>query len=160
MHKKFEQVIANNLGRIRYIASRYSFNEEFDDLYQEILMQLWRSFDSFKGNSSRETWLYKVALNTACTFVSKSKKHKELQQTLSELVKLITHVEQEKCQASILNEFMNNLNDIEASILMMYLDGMSSDEIAEVVGISANAVRVRVKRIKTTFENKYIGEQS
>lgn len=55
---------------------------------------------------------------------------------------------------------MNTLSKIEASILMMYLDGLSSENIAEVVGISASAVRVRVKRIKTTFENQYIGEAS
>ena len=160
MQKEFEQVIANNIGRIRYIASRYCQHNDFDDIYQEILMQLWRSFSSFKGNSSRETWLYKVALNTACTFVSKSIKHRELQQTLSELIKPMSQPGEENCQAEILNTFMNSLSDIDASILMMYLDGMTSEDMADVVGISSNAVRVRVKRIKSTFENKYIGEES
>jgi RNA polymerase sigma-70 factor (ECF subfamily) len=160
MQKEFEQVIANNLGRIRYIASRYCQHNDFDDIYQEILMQLWRSFSSFKGNSSRETWLYKVALNTACTFVSKSIKHRELQQSLSELIKPMSQPGEENCQAEILNTFMNSLSDIDASILMMYLDGMTSEDMAAVVGITSNAVRVRVKRIKSTFENKYIGEES
>jgi len=160
MQKEFEQVIANNQGRIRYIASRYCQQNDFDDMYQEILMQLWKSFASFKGNSSRETWLYKVALNTASTFVSKSIKRRELQQALSEVVRPEGVPGEENCQADILNAFMNTLSDIEASILMMYLDGMTSDDIADVVGITANAVRVRVKRIKTTFENQYIGEES
>ena len=160
MQKEFEQVITNNQGRIRYIASRYCQQNDFDDMYQEILMQLWKSFASFKGNSSRETWLYKVALNTASTFVSKSIKRRELQQALSEVVRPEGQPGQENCQADILNEFMNTLSDIEASILMMYLDGMTSEDIAEVVGITANAVRVRVKRIKSTFENQYIGEES
>ena len=53
---------------------------------------------------------------------------------------------------------MNQLNDTDASILMMYLDGLSSDECAEVIGISSNAVRPRVKRIKVEFEQQYIGE--
>lgn len=160
MEKEFEQVIANNQGRIRYIASRYCQRNDFDDMYQEILMQLWKSFATFKGNSSRETWLYKVALNTACTFVSKSIKYKELQQAMSDVVKPEGQLGDEHCQADILNSFMDSLSDIEASILMMYLDGLTSDDIANVVGITANAVRVRVKRIKTTFENKYIGEES
>ena len=160
MQKEFEQVIANNQGRIRYIASRYCQQNDFDDMYQEILMQLWKSFASFKGNSSRETWLYKVALNTAATFVSKSIKRRELQQALSEVARPEGQPGQENCQADILNAFMNTLNDIEASILMMYLDGLNSEDIAEVVGITANAVRERVKRIKTTFENQYIGEES
>ena len=159
MYKEFEKVIENNQGRIRYIASRYCQNHDFEDMYQEILMQLWRSYSSFKGRSSIETWLYKVALNTACTFVSKSIKHKELQQVLSEAIQPEGQSGQENCQAEILNSFMNTLSDTDANILMMYLDGFTSEEIAEVVGISANAVRLRVKRIKATFEDQYIGDE-
>ena len=158
MHKEFEQVIVNNQGRIRYIASRYCHDGEFDDMYQEILLQLWRSFDSFQGNASRETWVYKVALNTACTFVSKAVKHKELKLSVSTVIVNSSEPAQDNCQAEILNSFMNQLNDTDASILMMYLDGLSSDECADVVGISASAVRSRIKRIKIEFENKYVGE--
>ena len=158
MHQQFEQVIKNNQGRIRYIASRYCHDGEFDDMYQEILMQLWRSFESFKGNSARETWVYKVALNTACTFVRKSIKHKEIKQSALHQATSNSQPAQENCQAEILNNFMNHLNDTDSSILMMYLDGLSSEACADVVGISANAVRVRVKRIKNEFENQYIGE--
>lgn len=160
MQKEFEQVIADNQGRIRYIASRYCQHNDFEDMYQEILMQLWRSFASFKGNSSRETWLYKVALNTATTFVGKTIKRRELRQALAKVAAPEGQIGQENCQADILNAFMNTLSDIEASILMMYLDGLTSENIAEVVGISANAVRVRIKRIKSTFEDQYIGEES
>jgi RNA polymerase sigma-70 factor (ECF subfamily) len=160
MQKEFEQVIADNQGRIRYIASRYCQHNDFEDMYQEILMQLWRSFASFKGNSSRETWLYKVALNTATTFVGKTIKRRELRQALAKVAAPEEQIGQENCQADILNAFMNTLSDIEASILMMYLDGLTSENIAEVVGITANAVRVRIKRIKSTFEDQYIGEES
>ena len=160
MHKDFELMLKNNQGRIKYIASRYCQHGEFDDMYQEILLQLWRSFTSFKGNSSRETWLYKVALNTACTFVSKSIKHKKLKQEISLTKNHGSSLGQENCQADILNNFMNSLNDTDASVLMMYLDGLSSENNAEVVGISANAVRVRIKRIKDAFENQYIGVES
>jgi len=158
MHNEFEQVIVNNQGRIRYIASRYCHEGEFDDMYQEILLQLWRSFESFQGNASRETWVYKVALNTACTFVSKSVKQKELKRYFSKEVVNLSEPEQNSCQAEILNNFMNQLNDTDASILMMYLDGLSSDECADVIGISASAVRSRIKRIKIEFENQYVGE--
>lgn len=158
MHNEFEEVIKGSEGRIRYIASRYCHDGEFDDMYQEILLQLWRSFDSFQGNASRETWVYKVALNTACTFVKKVIKHSELKQ--SALIKSANTSEpgQENCQANILNDFMNQLNDTDASILMMYLDGLTSEDCADVIGISASAVRSRIKRIKIDFEDKYIGE--
>jgi RNA polymerase sigma-70 factor (ECF subfamily) len=65
---------------------------------------------------------------------------------------------QESCQADILNRFMDGLSDTDASLLMMYLDGLSSDESAKVLGISSNAVRSRIKRIKNEFETNYIGD--
>ena len=158
MHKAFEQMIIQNQGRIRYIASRNSHANEFEDMYQEILMQLWRSFDSFDGKSARETWVYKVALNTAYTYVRKSIKQKEVMQNMP-LIN-ISEPAQDNCQADILQSFMDKLNDIDASILMMYLDGLTSEDTADVVGISSNAVRARIKRIKQEFEHQYIEEQS
>ncbi len=159
MHKEFDSVIENNQGRIRHIVSRFCTPEEFEDLYQEILLQLWRSFDSFKNNSSRETWLYKVALNTACTFVSKKIKNRELDDTLTKLNIQDEQYGQEICQADILNNFMKTLGDTDANILMMYLDGLSSEGMAEVVGIKTSAVRARIKRIKQSYEKQYIGEK-
>lgn len=159
MLKEFEQVIKSNQGRLRYIASRYCSNGDVDDLYQDILLQLWRSFNSFEGQASRATWVYKVALNTACTYVNKAVKHNALKQQIANIRPPICEPAQNNCQAELLNTFMNELNDIDASLLMMYLDGLSSEASAEVVGISANAVRARIKRIKATFENQYVGAE-
>ena len=64
---------------------------------------------------------------------------------------------QENCQADVLNQFMHHLSDIDAVLLMTYLDGLSSDESAHIVGISGNAVRSRIKRIKHEFETQFIG---
>ncbi|MBT8448531.1 MAG: sigma-70 family RNA polymerase sigma factor [Gammaproteobacteria bacterium] len=157
MHSDFKQMIELNEGRIRYIASRYSHEGEFEDMYQEILLQLWRSFESFKGNANRSTWVYKVALNTACTFVKQAVKHKEIKSLVAHKTLNAAEPEQHNSQVEILNRFMNALNDTDASILMMYLDGFTSDESAEVIGISPNAVRSRIKRIKNEFENRYLG---
>ncbi|WP_448547514.1 RNA polymerase sigma factor [Thalassotalea fusca] len=158
MQQEFEHIISNNQGRIRYIASRYSRPEEFDDMYQEILLQLWRSFESFEGRAARETWVYKVALNTACTFVKGTIKQRNIKSSAAYQPTATSVPAQDSCQADILHSFMNQLNDTDASILMMYLDGLSSDDMAEVVGITANAVRARLKRIKKEFEQQYIGE--
>jgi RNA polymerase sigma-70 factor (ECF subfamily) len=158
MRKQFEQMIINNQGRIRYIASRYSHDGEFDDMYQEILLQLWRSFESFSGESKQETWVFKVALNTACTFVRTAVKQKEIKQSPLHQSMQELQPTQESCQADILNRFMDGLNDTDAGLLMMYLDGLSSDDSAKVLGISSNAVRSRIKRIKNEFETNYIGD--
>ena len=160
MHQEFEQMITNNQGRIQYIASRYCYHGESDDMYQEIMLQLWRSFSSFRGDSEQSTWVYKVALNTAYTFVRKTVSDKKARQSALAMPVNDTQPAQESCQADILNRFMKSLNDTDASILMMYLDGLSSQDTVEVVGISANAVRARVKRVKIEFENQFIGDKS
>lgn len=158
MRKEFEKMLINNQGRLRYIASRYARDGEFDDIYQEILLQLWRSFSTFDGQSTLETWVYKVAFNTACTFVKSAIKHREIKQ--SPLNKAIepSLPGQESCQADVLNQFMDTLNDIDANLLMMYLDGLTSEDSAKVLGISTSAVRSRIKRIKQAFEKQFIGE--
>ena len=158
MRKKFEQMIIQNQGRIRYIATRYSHAGDIDDIYQEILLQLWRSFSTFDGRSKLETWVYKVALNTACTYVRSAVKQNDIKKSSLHLVIDETPPAQENCQADVLNQFMHHLSDIDAVLLMTYLDGLSSDESAHIVGISGNAVRSRIKRIKHEFETQFIGD--
>lgn len=158
MQHAFEKTIADNAGRIRFIASRYANKDEADDMYQEILLQLWRSYDSFEGKASVDTWVYKVAFNTAMTYVRKTIKHRELTESISSLFKSVGQPATENCQSEILTQFVHTLGDTDATILMMYLDGLSATDMAEVIGISPNAISARVKRIKTTFEQQYIGE--
>ena len=159
MKQEFEQVIRQNHRRIRYIANRYAKTSDVDDVYQEILMQLWKSFESFSGEASRDTWLYRVALNTAVSFVRKGIKHGKVKEAVNAIaLPTVEHSEQEKCQAEILEQFMNSLGDIDANILMMYLDGMSTAEMSDVIGIKPNSITVRVKRIKLRFEEQYVGD--
>lgn len=159
MKQEFEQVIRHNHRRIRFIANRYAKASEVDDVYQEILMQLWKSFASFSGNASRDTWLYRVAINTAVSFVRKGVKHGKIKEAVNAIsLPEVKHSEHEKCQAEILEKFMNTLGDIDANILMMYLDGMSTVEMSEVIGIKPNSITVRVKRLKLRFEEQYVGD--
>ncbi|WP_125779339.1 RNA polymerase sigma factor [Pseudoalteromonas rubra] len=156
----FEQMLAENDGRIRYIASRYGGPGERDDMYQEILLQLWRSYESFSGHSSIGTWVYKVALNTANSFVKSRIKRNDLHHSISNQVAQQSEAEHTGCQADILTQFMDQLGDIDVGVLIMYLDGLKSEDIAEVLGISDNAVRSRIKRIKREFEQNFVGDES
>nr|WP_290444208.1 sigma-70 family RNA polymerase sigma factor [Pseudoalteromonas sp. XMcav2-N] len=153
-------MLTENDGRIRYIASRYGGPLERDDMYQEILLQLWRSYESFSGQSSIGTWVYKVALNTANTFVKTRIKHNDIKQSVSRHFGQQPQAEHAGCQADILNQFMDTLSDIDAGVLMMYLDGLKSEDITHVLGISDNAVRSRIKRIKREFEQNFVGDES
>ena len=158
MQHAFEKTIVENAGRIRFIASRYANSGDVDDMYQEILLQLWRSFDSYDGNAAVSTWVYKVAFNTAMTYVRKAVKQRKLNESITSTFTLETQSGTENCQSEILKEFVHSLGDTDATILMMYLDGLPAADMADVIGISSNAVSARVKRIKTAFEKQYIGE--
>ena len=158
MQHAFEKTIVENAGRIRFIASRYANSGDVDDMYQEILLQLWRSFDSYDGNAAVSTWVYKVAFNTAMTYVRKAVKQRKLNESITSTFTLETQSGAENCQSEILKEFVHSLDDTDATILMMYLDGLAAADMADVIGISSNAVSARVKRIKTAFEKQYIGE--
>ncbi|MEM7359962.1 MAG: RNA polymerase sigma factor [Pseudomonadota bacterium] len=151
----FEQTLADNQSRIRAIAWHYADVGHSDDLYQEILLQLWRSRHSYKSRSSVSTWIYKVALNTAFTFQRKSIRQRKIhEQALS--VSLSEHAEGGYSDGEILGLFMQQLNDVDKSVLIMYLDGIPAAGISETLGLSANAINVRVNRLKSRFEEQFI----
>ena len=155
MESEFEEMLSRNRGRLYYIARRYARRQgDVDDVLQEIYLQLWRSFDSFKSASSRDTWLYRVALNAAVSWLRKASRNSQTDgagypQELSE-------PEQYRCQASVLESFLNTLSDPEAHVLMMHLDNLSNAEIAEVMGVSANAISARLSRLKKQFEQTFL----
>jgi len=130
----------------------YCDNEEHrKDLFQEILIQLWKSYTSFRGDSKFTTWLYRVAINVAIQDFRKTKKKRQLFfQTndfseSSEATK--SNLQDEKLKA--MHNAIANLNKVEKAIVMLHLDEKSNEEIAEIVGITQNYVRVKMNRIKT-----------
>jgi RNA polymerase sigma-70 factor, ECF subfamily len=156
MPPEFEQLIASNHPRIRRIAQRYAPSSGIDDLYQEILIQLWRSFKNFRGDSKVETWVYSVALNTAMTHARTFIKRKAHETEMDVIASDKEIVPADRCQADLLTHFLNSLSEIDASVLMMYLDVLSAIEIAEVLGCSVNAVNIRINRLKQKFSDAYV----
>ncbi len=156
MPPEFEQLIASNHPRIRRIAQRYAPSSGIDDLYQEILIQLWRSFKNFRGDSKVETWVYRVALNTAMTHARTVIKRKAHEAEMDVITSNEEMVPADRCQADLLTHFLNSLSEIDASVLMMYLDGLSATDIAEVLGSSVNAVNIRINRLKQKFSDAYV----
>ena len=155
MSAEFIQLINDHGGRILGIARRYADKDNADDLYQEILVQLWRSFGSFRGEAKPETWIYRIGFNTAMTSLRKLTKIREGKERLDSLAKS----EQDlggRCQAEILSEFMNTLEDVDKSIMMMYLDGLTGAGISSILGMKLNAVQVRINRLKQTFSKRYV----
>ena len=156
MHIQFEQLVREHEPRIRQIARRYAAAGAVDDLVQDILLRLWRSLPTFRGEARIETWIYRVALNAAMTSVKESIRGRELHAALTAKSGMTQTAAPGASPADVLSSFTAGLGEIDASVLMMYLDGLTADEMGTVLGISANAINVRINRLKQKFSDTYI----
>ena len=126
------------------------------DLYQEIMFQLWRSLPSFAGASSTDTWVYRVALNTALTHARRRSVHAEtsLEEDHAEAADLAASLDAAEDslelgeQSERLYAAIDRLGDVDRMLVTMYLDDRSYHEMAEVIGISESHVGVKLHRIK------------
>ena len=119
-------------------------------------MRLWRSYPSFRSDARVETWIYRVALNASMTYVKDSIKERERQSAIAARSPSPGTAQAATNMADILASFLALLGDIDASILMMYLDGLTAEEMSGALGISANAINVRVNRLKQMFSDTYV----
>lgn len=117
------------------------------DLYQEIVLQVWRSYQSFRGDAKFSTWLYQVALNTAISGLKKEKRS-VLSTTTDGLLPDIADSDTDNTQLELLHTAISQLNEIEKAIVMLYLDNKSYDEMDDILGIPNGALRVKMTRIK------------
>ena len=116
-------------------------------MFQEIVLQLWKSFPTFRGESKLSTWMYRIALNTAISgFRKKRITTTELSSISYQLQDIVTPRQEEEMKA--LYVAIEKLTDIEKSIVLLYLEDKPYDEIADITGITANYVAVKMNRIK------------
>jgi len=152
----FAELVRQHGARIRHIARRYAAAGQVEDLLQEIWVRLWRSYPGFRGDAKIETWIYRVALNTAMTHVKDSIRERETQAAIGARSVSELTIQGASSMGDILASFLAALGDIDASVLMMYLDGLTAEEMSGVLGISANAVNVRINRLKQKFSEMHI----
>lgn len=128
--------------------------EDRKDLFQEILIQLWKSYETFRGDSKFSTWMYRVSLNVAISQFRKTSRNKEdakLPDSFDEIGK--TSDDQELTyEKKLLHNAIKTLSDVEKAIIMLHLEESPNEEIAEIVGISQNYVRVKMTRIRTKLK--------
>lgn len=139
-------------GILQKICFVYSSNYlEKEDLCQEIIYQLWKSYPSFKHQSAFSTWMYRVALNTALTLTKKPKlftKTDEIPESAFDMEYLFNKSEQIKT----LYRGISQLNKVEKAIILLWLEDKTYEEIADNIGISEKNVSVRLVRIKTKLK--------
>lgn len=148
--KEFAKLIKDNQGLIIKISRLYTNAlEDEQDLFQEIVLQLWRSYDTFKGGSKISTWMYRVALNTAITLFRKKTKSPQTDELMDFHHKDYVEDDEEKQQQiALLYKVIKMLPKVERAIVMMYLDDLPYRDISENLGISEVNARVKMNRLK------------
>lgn len=125
-----------------------SDTEHLNDLYQDTVLNLWRAYPSFRGDSSLPTWIYRISLNTCISYLRKSKSQVE---AITLPVNLEISDENDGGRSSQLHELyrlIHALNPLERAMILLWLEERSYEEIAQIIGISKNNVGVRLNRIK------------
>ena len=126
--------------------------EEVNDLYQEILINLWKGFEKFRGESSLKTWIWRVSLNT-CNNQERKKKSSVQTIPLSIDIDLYNDDDVQSKQIQMLYDRINRLDVFDRAIILLWLENMNYQDIADVVGISLSNVTTRLFRIKEQLKS-------
>ena len=148
--QEFAKLIKDNQGLIIKISRLYTNSlEDEEDLFQEIVLQLWRSYDTFKGGSKISTWMYRVALNTAITLFRKKTRSPKTDERMDfHYNDYLEDDEEKQQQITLLYKVIKMLPKVERAIVMMYLDDLPYRDISENLGISEVNARVKMNRLK------------
>ena len=149
----FGEWLSDYKGILFKVVHAYAFEHaDRQDLFQEIVIQLWHSVDAFRGESSVPTWMYRVALNTAIAWTRKEDRHRRVKQPLDVVEGLLTSSSTgQDPRVEWLYHQIAQLKDVDRSVALLMLDGFSYKEIAAVVGITESNVGVKINRIKAAM---------
>lgn len=154
LKKEFLEILSNYQG-ILYKVSLVYFKSKTDqeDNFQEIVYQLWKSYPKLQNKKSIGSWIYAVSINTSISRLKKEKRI-EYQENLPELPdksNIVDEMERNESLRLLINA-IHNLDEIDKSIMLLYLEEKSYDDIAEIIGISKSNVGVRINRAKKTLK--------
>lgn len=143
--KEFVEMIQQNEGIIYKVASFYITAEyPINDLRQEIILNLWKSFSSFRGESKQSTWIYRIALNTCISFI----RRKRIDLSFTDIQIELPDISEGKEDIQLLYRLINNLGKIEKAMILLYLEDKSYKEIAEITGLTVTNVATSLSRAK------------
>ncbi len=150
---EFLKQVRENQGIIYKLVALYANDaEEKKDLYQEVLLQAWKSWSAFRNDSKFSTWLYRICLNTI--FTNKRKKHVvDYKESLEDISPAVHSGSMQKEDTARLQQAIRRLSETDRAIISLNLDGYENQEVAEILGISPNHVAVKLHRIKQQLAN-------
>jgi len=122
-------------------------NTTINDLYQEVVLNLWKAFPKFRGECKISTWIYRIALNTCISFIRKEKNIPEII-AFTQTIEKVDEDDDTKVMLEQLYRLINRLSELEKSIILLYLEEKKYEEIAEITGLTATNVATRISRIK------------
>lgn len=144
---EFVQIVREHKSTIFTVCYMFSKDQsEVDDLFQEALINLWKGFSSFRGQSDVRTWIYRVSLNT-CISADRKKRRRKALPLLME-TDLFSDGDEDIRQIDILHRRISRLQPFDRAIVLLWLENISYDEIGKIVGITAKNVSVRLFRIR------------
>ena len=148
-------VAAHQAIVIRVCASYCSDREDREDLAQEILVQLWRSFPRFDRTQNFATWMYRVAINVALSHVRQQYRQPRRHSGGEEqLLQLSDERQHESVEMQMLRAFIERLDGLNRALILLYLDGYQQKEIAEVLGITETNVATKINRLKERMKSE------
>ena len=143
----FAQMVREHKNTIYTVCFMFSKDsDEVNDLFQEVLINLWKGFESFEGKSKVDTWVWRVSFNTCISQERKKKRNSPI--PLSMGIDLFNDKDDDTRQVKMLYDRIHRLKPFDRAIVLLWLENMSYEEIAAIVGITAKNVGVRLYRIK------------
>lgn len=151
--REFTRIVLENKRRIYTVCYMFSKDaEEVNDLFQEILINLWKGLQTFEGDKFIGTWVWRVSLNT-CINQSRKKKRSFEKIPLDVNINLFEDIDEDSMQIRQLYDRINRLGYIDRSIILMWLENLSYEEIGDILGITANNVSVKLVRIREKLKS-------
>jgi RNA polymerase sigma-70 factor (ECF subfamily) len=155
-NQTFNQWLGQHKALLFKVVRAYAVTAmDQDDLFQEIIIQVWHSIPTFRQQSSTTTWIYRIALNTAIKWANKERKYTQSTETLDQLPPILQEsVIQIDERLTWLYEEIYKLDEIDRSLTLLFLDGFSYKEMATILGITESNVGVKINRIKKLLITK------
>ncbi len=154
---RFERLIEDHKGILYTICRSYCADRnDRDDLAQEIVAQLWRSFERYDERYTFSTWMYRVALNVAISFHRKVRRHAQHVVFDDAALEAAAEPESERSgDVALLRSFIDQLEPLPKALMLLYLEGYSHREIAETLGIGESNVGTKISRLKTALRGRF-----
>ncbi len=163
-HEQFVALLEQSKKLIYKVCFAYSASlEDRQDLFQEIVFQLWRSFEKFDAKMKFSTWLYRIALNTAISHVRRMsrryRRERLTEEHILELTPAPKAADSDSDDLEALKRQIDRLKEMDKALVVLHLEGNSHREVAEILGISESNVGTRLNRVKQSLRDSLVGER-